>query len=135
MLAPTFRIVSIGMALALVCALAPAQGVGTKSGAVVLHGSASNTSRPATIEMDKVEKETPEYDTIKSDGVRRGSARYELLIAKMHKRIQRACKAAAEAEGHDCVVRDGDIKDARGLEVADLTEAVVEQLESDDGTP
>ena len=45
--------------------------------------------------MKKVERETPEYKTMKSEGVRKGSARYEILIAKMHKRIKAAAKAAA----------------------------------------
>ena len=77
------------MALGLLLAgLAPAQGIEARSNAVVLHGSTSNTTRPATIKLRKVEKKTPEYDTIKTDGVRKGSARYELLIAKMHKRDQ-----------------------------------------------
>ena len=107
-----------------------AQGVVVKKGARVMHGSASNTSHPATIDLKKVEKETPEYKTIKSDGVRKGSARYEILVAKMNKRIKKACKAAAEAEGSDCVVRKGDIKDRRGLSVTDITEDVIDELES-----
>ena len=111
------------------------QGVEIRGSAVVLYGSATNTSQPATIDMDAVERRTPEQRTIRSEGVRRGSARYELLIAKMHKRIKRAAAAAAEADGKDCVVRDGDITDARGLEVADLTQAVIDQLESADLTP
>ena len=84
--------------------------------------------------MKKVEKETPEHDTIKSEGVRKGSARYELLAAKMHKRIKAACKAAAEAKCHDCVVRACDVKDKKGQTVTDLTEEVIERLESSDGT-
>lgn len=110
---------------------ASAQGIVTNSKSVVFFGSASNTSKPATIKLDDVEKETPEHETIKTEGVRKGSARYELLLAQMHQRITRAVKTAAETAGHDCVVRQGDVKDARGLEVADLTKAVIEQLESD----
>ena len=82
--------------------------------------------------MKKLEKKTPEYKTMKSEGVRKGSARYEILVAKMHKRIKRATKAAAEEAGCDCVLRSGDIKDDNGLAVSDLTEEVIEQLESSD---
>jgi hypothetical protein len=121
--------VALGLLLA---GFAPAQGIEVRSGGVVMHGSTSNTTRPATIKLRQVEKETPEYETIKTDGVRKGSARYELLIAKMHKRIKKACKAAAEAANHDCVLRAGDVKDDRGLHVADLTDDVIEQLESVD---
>lgn len=117
-------------AMALGAAPAPAQGIVAKRGATVLHGSATNTSHPATIDAKKVEKRTPEYKTIKSDGVRKGSARYEILTAKMHKRIKRASKAAAEAANCDCVLRKGDIKDNKGLDVIDLTQEVIDELES-----
>lgn len=111
-----------------------AQGVVTQKGAAQLYGSASNTTKPATIRFDDVEKKTPEYATIKSEGVRKGTARYELLTAQMHKRISRAVKTVAEAKGHDFVARHGDIKDERGLHVADLTDAVVEQIAADGQT-
>jgi len=107
-----------------------AQGVEIKRGANVLHGSAAITSSPATIDAKKVEKATPEYRTIKADGVRKGSARYEILVAKMHKRIKKASKAAADATGCDFVVRKGDIKDSKGLQVVDLTQEVIDELES-----
>lgn len=110
-----------------------AQGIAVKRSAVVLYGSTSNTTKPATIDYKKVRKETPEYRTIRSEGVRKGSARYDLLMAAMRQRIKRAAKAAAQAGGYDCVVRKGDVKDARGLEIADLTDEVIGELESDDG--
>ena len=49
---------------------------------------------------------------------------------KMHKRVKEACKNAAEAGGYDCVVRKGDITDAKGKEVVSLTQEVIDQLES-----
>ena len=114
---------------------AHAQGIAVKRGAQVLHGSASNTSHPAVIDAKEVEKNTPEYKTMKADGVQKGSARYEILVAKMHERIKQACKTAAEAEGNDCVVRKGDIKDKRGLSVTDITDEVIDELESSDSAP
>jgi len=113
----------------------PAQGIVAKRNAMVLHGSTANTSKPATIDMEKVEKKTAEYKTIQSEGVSRGSARYQILIAKMHRRIVRASKAAAQAKGHDCVVRRGDIKDARGQTVTDLTQEVIDRLDSRSDSP
>jgi len=119
--------------VAVVAALGGGQAVAqvtVKRNAMVLYGSAANTSNPATIDMKKVEKKTPEYKTIKSDGVRKGTARYELLVAKMHKRIKTAAKAAAESQSCDCVIRKGDIKDKKGKSVSDLTEETIEQLDS-----
>jgi len=125
------------MILSLVAAALPlgqssAQGIELEPDGVVFFGSASNTSHPATIQIKKVEKKTPEHRTIKAEGVRKESARYEILIAKMHKRIKKAAKAAAEENTCDCVVRRGDIKNARGSDVTDLTEEVIKQLESSD---
>ena len=120
------------LGLLLIATPVVAQGVEVKRAAVVLYGSATNTSQPATIDMRKVEKETPEYETIKSEGVEKGSARYEILMAKMRKRIRDAAKAAAEDASCDCVIRAGDIVDDHGLSPADLTKEVIEQLESTD---
>lgn len=130
---PTLDTCSLAALMAVALAVsAPAQGIEAKRGAVVLFGSTSNTTRPATIDMDRVEKETPEWETIRSEGVRKGSARYEILVAQMHKRIKAACKAAAEGDGVDCVVRHGDVKDAHGLDVVDLTDSVIDSLETQD---
>ena len=107
-----------------------AQGVVMKSSGVVLCGSASNCTQPATVDMKKVAKATPEYKTIKSEGVPKGSARYDLLVAQMIKRIKQACSDVAKAEGKDCVVRSGDIDRDNGLAVTDLTDKVVEKVES-----
>jgi hypothetical protein len=113
---------------------APAQGVGLKKDAVVYCGSASNTTAPATIDDEKVRDATPEWKTIQSEGVKKGTARYKLLVADMHKRIRAAVKAAAGHTSHDLVVNRGDIEDARGKEVADLTAEVIARLEQSDGT-
>lgn len=107
-----------------------AQGIETRPGAVVLFGNSGNCSQPATINFTKVQKATPEYRTIRSEGVRKGSARHDLLTSQMNARIERAVAAAADGEGRDCVVRKGDIKDKKGLSVVDLTQAVIGELDS-----
>lgn len=112
-----------------------AQGILTRVGAVVLYGSSTNTTKPATIDYKDVEQRTPEYQTIRSEGVRKGSARYDLLVSGMKVRIKMAAVLAARAGGIDCVVRKGDIKDAQGLEVMDLTDRVIAELEARGPTP
>ncbi len=113
----------------------PAQGVKLGSGPIVFCGSASNCTKPATIRYEAVRDATPEWQTIESDGVRKGSARYTLLTARMGQRIKAAADAVAGSEGHDLVVNEGDIEDARGLEVSDITDQVVQALDSVDTTP
>jgi hypothetical protein len=107
-----------------------AQGIETKSGALVLFGSATNCTKAATIDYDKVRKATPEYKTIKSEGVPKDSARHDLLVADMNKRIKEACKEVAQGGGHDCVIGKSDLADAKGQKVTDITDDVVRKLES-----
>lgn len=103
-------------------------GVRLRTGAVVYCGSGAFCSRPATVDAAVVTAATPEWSEIQRDGVREGSARHSLLKAAMHDRIVAACKKAAMAEGQDLVVRSGDVDDARGMTVVDLTAAVVRSL-------
>ena len=113
-----------------------AQGVELKAkGAMVFCGSESNCTKPATIRYVKVRDATPEWQEIQADGVRKGSARYTLLMARMGRRIKAACDVAAGDAGHDLVVNQGDISDPRGLDVADITDQVIDELESVGFTP
>lgn len=126
----TLRITTLLLA-GIVCAgSAAAQGITTRAGAVVLFGSTGNCSQPSTIRYQRVQRATPEYKTIRSEGVGKGSARHDLLTAQMNKRIKRAVAAAAQAASRDCVVRKGDVQNADGLTVTDLTAAVIGQLGS-----
>ncbi|MFO1053020.1 MAG: hypothetical protein U1F36_12470 [Planctomycetota bacterium] len=107
-----------------------AQGIELKSAATVWSGSASTCSQPATIRFDSVRDATPEWQTIRSEGVKKGSARYSLLISQMNDRIRDACQKVADDQSRDCVVSDGDIKSSNGLTPIDITSSVVTKLES-----
>jgi hypothetical protein len=99
-----------------------------KQDAVVYSGSACNTTAPASIDEARVRKATPEWQTIEAEGVRRGSARYLLLVAEMDKRIRSAVQKAATKTSKDLVVRSGDVTDAKGKTVVDLTDDVIANL-------
>lgn len=107
---------------------AMAGGVRLASGAQVVLGTAAFCTRPATVAMAQLEAASPEGMEIARDAVPRGSARYNLLHARMHQRIVRACTQAARAAGCDLVVVAGDIADARGLPVHDLTAEALQAL-------
>lgn len=130
MLPATPRLVSAAALLLAAVAFARAgyAQVDLKSDAVVYFGSASNTSAPATIDEQKVREATQEWKTIQAEGVRRGSARYMLLVAEMEKRIRDAAQRAAAAASKDLVVRTGDITQANGRAVTDLTANVIANL-------
>ncbi|GAB4142793.1 MAG: hypothetical protein Fur0037_10120 [Planctomycetota bacterium] len=102
--------------------------VDLKSGAVIYFGSESNTTAPAEIDEAKVLEATPEWQTIKTEGVRKGSARYRILMGEASKRIRMAVREVATSSGKDLVVRSGDVADARGKNVTDITAEVVERL-------
>jgi Skp family chaperone for outer membrane proteins len=122
----TARLLEAALLLAMAASL-PAQ-VDLKDSAVVYFGSAANTSAPGTIDETKVREATSEWQTIKAESVRPGSARYLLLVAEMDKRIREAVKSVAGETGKDLVVRANDIEDQRGREVVDITDKVVGKL-------
>lgn len=105
------------------------QGVLLENKGVVLFGAASTSSRPATIDIEKVAEMTPEYREIKARDLDVSSARYSLLVKAMLKRIKEACKAVAVDTSSDFVTREGDIQCNRGLPVTNLTDTVIEELE------
>jgi Skp family chaperone for outer membrane proteins len=120
---------AVSLVLGLATHAPAAQGVVLKNKAVVLFGESSNCSKPATIDVEKVAAKTPEYKEIQNQGLSEDSARYKLLMSAMLKRIKEACKAVAEDQGHDLVVREGDISNAKGLTQSDLTTKVVDYVE------
>lgn len=123
------RILASLMILLTMSSPATAQGVSLKSKAAVLSGEASNCSRPATVNIERVAEATPEYKEIKAHSLDESSARYGLLIKAMMKRIKDACRSAAADAGNDLVVRAGDIQNDKGLTVSDLTDKVIEYVE------
>lgn len=110
---------------------ASAQGIELKSSAQVWSGSAATCSQPATVRFEALRDATPEWRTIRAEGVRKDSARYSLLWSQLNDRIRAACQKGAEDQARDCVVTEGDIKNANGLNVVDLTSEVVRRLESE----
>ena len=104
--------------------------VKVKRGAVVYTGSASNTTAPATVNEKKLRKATPEWQKIQDEDIDTDSARGKQLIVKMNERIRRAVRNVATAEHRDMVTRKKDLKDALGREVVDLTQKVVDEIES-----
>lgn len=99
-----------------------------KRGAVVFHGSSSNTSAPATIDETRVKEATKEWQKIQAEGIDPDSAQGRQLIAQMNARIRDAVRSVATSEGRDMVARKGDISDRQGREVVDLTDRVINQL-------
>ena len=109
-----------------------AQGVILREDSMVLYGSAANCTQPASVDFQKLKKATPEWKTIRSEGVQKGTARYDLLVDDMNRRIKRLCEEVAKATGKDCILCKGDVENDRGLEVVDLTSQLLRKIESED---
>ena len=120
----------LAVLLLLTAASSLAAQVKVKRGAVVYTGSASNTTAPATVSEKKLRKATPEWQKIQDEDIDTDSARGKQLIVKMNQRIRRAVKNVASAESRDMVTRKRDLKDAQGRDVVDLTQKVIDELES-----
>lgn len=104
--------------------------VTVKSGAVVYHGSASNTSAPATIDEAKVREATPEWKKMQAEAIDPDSAQGKQLVVRMNTRIQDAVRSVAAAENRDLVTRKDDISDRQGRDVVDLTDKVARKVGS-----
>lgn len=104
--------------------------VTVRSGAVVYHGSASNTSAPATIDEAKVREATPEWKKMQAEAIDPDSAQGKQLMVRMNTRIQDAVRSVAAAENRDLVTRKDDISDRQGREVTDLTDKVAKKVAS-----
>jgi len=104
--------------------------VTVKSGAVVYHGSASNTSAPATIDEVKVKEATAEWKKMQAEGIDPDSAQGKQLVIRMNTRIQDAVRNVAAAENRDLVTRKDDISDRQGRDIVDLTDKVAKKVGS-----
>jgi hypothetical protein len=102
MRAVTFRTLFATLCLCLAPLVAQVQ---VKRGAVVYHGSSSNTSAPASIDEDKVRDATPEWKKMQSQGIDPDSAQGKQLLVQMNNRIREAVKAVATSESRDMVTR------------------------------
>lgn len=105
-----------------------AQGVVLKPRGLVLFGSVAVSTSPASVDFMLVVKATDEWRTIRRQGVREGSGRYDLLLSRMNQRLRKVIAQIAEDQGRDCVFRTRDLKESNGLPVVNLTKAVLRVL-------
>ena len=86
------------------------------------------STSPASVDFMVLVKATPEWRRIRSQRVREGSGRYDLLLARMNQRLRGLIAQIAEDQGCDCVFRTRDLKESNGLPVVNLTKAVLRGL-------
>ena len=88
--------------------------------------SAQQISNPAKISYDSLMDDTSEMKELKKKGIKKDSARGQVLVSNAKDRVRRAAKAVMEAKGHCSVWKK--IKSKSKVQVTDLTEAVRKRL-------
>ena len=97
----------------------------------VLSGNPHQTAAPAEIDLARCIGATPEGQTIESERVERGSARYSILMTKAHERVVRAVAHVAAQKSRDCVVKKGSYRNPEGLTVLDISDEVIAAIGND----
>lgn len=131
------RIVAVGVFLSAL--LAASVGIPDRAQAQIkiekgfeLFGSPSNCSRPATVDYEKLLKETDEYKKIQSKGIRKGSARYRQLMTNADIKIKKVVKAVAQEKGHDLVFRKGKLNaNPNNLTITNIHDNVMRALKEE----
>ena len=86
-------------------------------------GDPDRFDRPATVDLDAIYAEIPEYREIRSRGLGRDDARYTFLLLKSSRRFLRALERIAERDGYDLIAGQGAIRTEH--EVPDVTAGVI----------
>lgn len=97
----------------------------------VLWGNAHRSTAPAEVDLAQAIAATREGRRIEDEGIERGSARYDILMAKANARVRTVVRRIAIANSRDCVVKSASYRNPDGLPVSDLTSKVVDALGGD----
>jgi hypothetical protein len=88
--------------------------------------SAHQITNPAKISYDSLMGDTSEMKELKRKGIRKDSARGQVLVSAAKDRVRRAAKSVMTAKGHCSVWKS--IKSKSGKSVTDITEDVRKKL-------
>lgn len=102
-----------------------ARDVGTKvvDRGKVYHGLADAFAAPAVIEASRVLETIPAMKEIETEGVKKSSARWFVLVAKANQQMQKAIRAVCQEKGYDLVAEVGAISST--ATIPDVTEMVI----------
>ena len=116
---------------AVVCV--PGQVVGDSAPKVTINeadiylGDVSDFSHPATVDVDAVYANIPEYREIVDRNMDEKNPRYLFLLRKASFRFRKAVQKTAEQKGFDLIGGEGSIE-VEGSEVPDITALVIRNL-------
>ena len=93
----------------------------------VLLGDPDNCTKPGKLEFKKVWNSIPEVVQIKKE--RPGPAQREILLAKAKKKLKKALRDEAYANGYDCIVAESAITGTPPAEPVDITQAIIDRIQ------
>jgi hypothetical protein len=94
----------------------------------VYYGSATACKTPATVDVDRVYMNIPEYKKIRDGNLTDKDPNYSILLLKATRKFKAAVESAALEGGQDLVAKSGAVT-WEGKTVPDITSTVVRKLE------
>ncbi len=92
----------------------------------IVAGQKAGALKVAVVDIGRAFDKIPAYQKLKKEDLKNTKARYHFLVAEANQKFQAAVNLVAARGSFDLVVEKGGVK---GLEVADITDEVVEALD------
>ena len=95
----------------------------------IFFGDPKAFDSPAAVDIQTIIEATPEYQEIKKDKIKRGTAKYWILLSKATDRAIEAIAGVAEDEAYDLIAARDYLKDLKPKVAAeDITKTVIENI-------
>ncbi len=95
----------------------------------IFFGDPKAFDSPAAVDIQTIIETTPEYQEIKRDKIKRGTAKYWILLSKTTDRAIEAIADVAKDEGYDLIAARDYLKDLKPKVAAeDVTKTVVKKI-------
>jgi hypothetical protein len=96
----------------------------------IFFGDPKAFDSPAAVDIQTIIETTSEYKEIKKEKIKRGTAKYWILLSKATDRAIEAIADVAEDEGYDLIAARDYLKDLEPIVAAkNVTKTVVEKIE------
>jgi hypothetical protein len=96
----------------------------------IFFGDPKAFDSPAAVNIQIIIEKTPEYQEIKKDKIKRGTAKYWILLSKATDRAIEAIADVAKDEEYDLIAARDYLKELKPIVAAkDVTKTVVEKIE------
>jgi hypothetical protein len=103
----------------------PKQADNTK----IYYGTPESFDEPAMVDFEQILKETPEYQEIKADNIKKDSGRFVVLLSQGSQRAHRAITKMGTDENYDLIAAKEYLRNLRPpVKAKDITKEVIEVM-------